>query len=113
VTAFDWQRMWMLASLLGHRRSNDDTVRAALDFVRTAGHHPALQAVAVIFVTRFGSHSRRTALRESYASAGGPYVQSAFLFAARSLDGVERRNAIASWEGHSELHRLVAKAIAH
>ena len=62
VMYFDWQRMWVLATLLHSDEGSDEVVRRTLDLVRRSSCHDTLRAVAAIIVGKFGSYARRRSL---------------------------------------------------
>jgi hypothetical protein len=101
---FDWQRMWMVATLIPAKAGSDELVKACLDVTRSSQYHEALRAICAIYVAKFGSFQRRQALFSEYGSLGYPYIQTAVLYGARFAPAIEKRNAIASWGPHSELH---------
>lgn len=107
---FDWQKMWVLATLLQGRGASSLAVKVAMSLLQDANRHDGLRAVAAILVGRFGDHDRRKALFEIYKGVS-EYVQLAIYFASRSWPSVERKNARDSWGGHGRLHKLMSKAM--
>ena len=107
----DWQKMWVLAALLGSSAASDDTVKAAWDLFKDANRHEALRAVAAIFVGRYGDLARRKGLVSAYGSVGSSYIQLAIYFASRWFPGAERSNAETTWGGESALHLLMSLAM--
>lgn len=107
----DWQRLWVLAALLGSPSASDNTVKAAWDVFKDGHRHEGLRAVAAIFVGRYGDLARRKALVSAYASAGSTYIQLAIYFSSRWFPGAERANAESSWGGETPLHLLMSAAM--
>ena len=107
---FDWQRMWVLGGLMQGGEPSDDQVKLAFDILKDGNRHDALRAVAAYFVGRFGSHPRRTSLRNYFAHCS-PYIQSAIYASARFWKGAEKSNARATWENLGFLNQLLTKAI--
>jgi hypothetical protein len=108
---YDWQRMWILASLMTPDTSSDETVSAALKIYRDGNRHEALRAVAAIFAAKHGSFTRQKELTDNYGLSGSTYLQTALLYGARYFQKEARRAAVKSWGGQSPTHSLVAKAI--
>ena len=108
---YDWQRMWILASLMTPDVSHDDTVSGALKIYRDGQRHEALRAVAAIFTAKHGSFTRQKELADNYTLSGSTYLQTAVLYGARYFQSEIRRAAVKSWAGQSPTHSLVAKAI--
>lgn len=107
----DWQRMWILATLLQLTKAGDEVVKVAMAILRDGSRHEALRAVAAIFVGRFGDHSRRKTLSALYGSVT-PYIQTAIYYSTRKWPSVERSNARATWGSHGMLNSLLTAAIA-
>jgi hypothetical protein len=110
---YDWQRMWILASLMTPETSEDDIVASALRIYRDGQRHEALRAVAAIFIAKHGSFTRKKQLADDYNLSGSTYLQTAVLYGARYFQGAQRRTAIKSWSSQTGTHTLVAKAIEH
>jgi hypothetical protein len=108
---YDWQRMWVLASLMTPDQSIDSVVATALRIYKDGSRHEGLRAVGAIFVAKHGAFSRQKELIDSYGISGSTYLQTAVLYGARYFTGATRRSAIKSWSGQSTTHSLVAKAI--
>lgn len=108
---YDWQRMWILASLMTPESSDDSTVSAALKIFRDGQRHEALRAVAAIYTAKHGSFTRQKELADDYSLTGSTYLQTAVLYGARYFQTAQRRAAIKSWSGQSSTHTLVAKGI--
>ncbi len=108
---YDWQRMWILASLMTPEKSVDGIVSAALRIYKDGRRHEALRAVAAIFVAKHGTFPRQKELSDNYNISGSTYLQTAVLYGARYFNTPTRRASIKSWSGQSTTHLLVAKAI--
>jgi hypothetical protein len=108
---YDWQRMWVLASLMTPNQSNDIIVNTALKIYKDGLRHEALRAVAAIFVAKHGTFLRQKELVDSYNISGSTYLQTAVLYGTRYFKGATRRSAIKAWSGQSTTHSLVAKAV--
>ena len=110
-TLFDWQKQWIIATLMQAGQADNEAVKVVMSLLNDANRHDALRAVAAMFVGRFGDHDRRKALFGIYKSVS-EYVQLAIYFSSRSWPAVERKNARDSWGGHSEVHKLMSKGLA-
>jgi hypothetical protein len=108
---YDWQRMWILASLMTPDRNADSVVSAAMKIYKDGQRHEALRAVAAVFVAKHGTFPRQKELIDNYGISGSTYLQTAVLYGARYFKGATRKSAIKSWSGQSTTHSLVAKAI--
>lgn len=111
VTFFDWQKMWIIATLMQASEASNRAVKVAMSLLSDANRHDALRAVAAMFVGKFGDHDRRKALFGIYKSVS-EYVQLAIYFSSRNWPAVERKNARDSWGGHGQLHKIMSKALA-
>lgn len=110
-TLFDWQKQWIVATLMQANKADNDSVKVVMGLLNDANRHDALRAVAAMFVGRFGDHDRRKALFGIYKSVS-EYVQLAIYFSSRTWPPVERKNARDSWGGHSEIHKMMSKGLA-
>jgi hypothetical protein len=110
-TLFDWQKMWIVATLMQARETSDKAVKIVMALLTDANHHDALRAVAAMFIGKYGDHDRRKALFGIYKAAS-EYVQLAIFFSSRNWPPVERKNARDSWGGHGQLHKLMSKGLA-
>lgn len=108
---YDWQRMWILASLMTPEKSTDDVVSAALRIYKDGQRHEALRAVAAVFVAKHGTFMRKKELSDNYGISGSTYLQTSVLYGARYFQSAARRAAVKSWAGQSTTHSLVAKGI--
>ena len=106
----DWQRMWILATLLSAKDLNDEIVKIAAKIYKNKNSHEALRATAAMLIGKFGSHARRKRLISSYADSGSTYVQSAIYYSSQSFSAVEKQNAKSSWGNQNDLNRLITKA---
>lgn len=107
----DWQRMWVLAALLGAEPLTEDAVAAAWAVAKDARRHDALRAVACIFVGRYGDAARRRSLGELYRTTSA-YVQAAIYYSSRRWPNAERANAKAVWGAQGELNTLLTVAMS-
>ena len=108
---YDWQRMWLLASLMTPSQNPDIVVSEAMRIYKDGQRHEALRAVAAIFIAKHGAFTRQKELIDNYGVSGSTYLQTAVLYGARYFKGATRRSAVKSWSGQSTTHSLVAKAI--
>ena len=110
-TFFDWQKMWIVATLMQAGQASNPAIKIAMSLLMDANRHDALRAVAATFVGRYGDHDRRKALFGIYKTVS-EYVQLAIYFSSRSWPAVERKNARDSWGGHGQLHKVMSKGLA-
>jgi hypothetical protein len=109
-TFFDWQKMWIVATLMQASQASNQAVKVVMSLLTDATHHDALRAVAAMFVGKYGDHDRRKALFGIYKTVS-EYVQLAIYFSSRNWPAVERKNARDSWGGHGQLHKLMSKGL--
>lgn len=107
---FDWQKMWLISSLIAGGVGGDNLVLWCLELVVQSKCHDALKAVAAIYVCRFGNFMRRKSICGEYSNSS-PYVQSAILYGSRYFPSSERRNAVTNWAGHGYMHGLIAQTL--
>jgi hypothetical protein len=107
---FDWQRMWILATLTQVDTANDASVKVAASILADGTRHDALRAVCANYVGKFGDHGRRKALFGIYSSVS-EYVQLAIYFSSRGWPTVERKNARSSWGSNGPLHQLMSAGL--
>lgn len=106
----DWQKMWIVAALSQADKAYDPEVKIVFDLFKDATRHEALRAVAVIYVGRFGNHTRRMALIADYGSATA-YIQSAMYYSTKWWPSVEKGN-VKAWAASSPLNKLISVAIS-
>lgn len=106
----DWQRMWLIASLMQSSQCDDVTVKEILKIAKDGNRHDALRGAAAYFVGRFGDHARRQSLRQLYSQVS-EYVQAAIYASSRFWPGPEFSNAKAMWGGQGQLNSLLTEAM--
>ncbi len=104
---YDWQKMWVIAGLVQHDSATPAAVSVVSAILEDGERHEALRAAAAIFVTKFGNHSRRLELFETFKSVP-EYVQAALYFGTRRWPDVERRNARSAWSRDTHLFHLIS-----
>src|SRR5262249_54459405 len=52
-TFFDWQKMWIIATLMQAKDSSNQAVKVVMSLLADANRHDGLRAVAAMFVGRF------------------------------------------------------------
>lgn len=107
---YDWQHMWVIATLLRIEKIAGPTVTVVLRILRDTSRSEALRAICALVTGRHGNAAQRRVLRHHYAAEPSPYVRSAILFAARFFPAKERNTAIKAWSGHSPTNQLVGHA---
>lgn len=108
-TMSDYQRMFLLASLMKTEHVSRDTVRVALRWLQSPGVAKETRAMAAIFASRRGSAQQKRAVRTSYESEPSDYVRSAILYAARYLTAPERKTCKRAWGGHDSINALIVQ----
>ena len=107
----DYERMYMLASVMNCRRMSISTVNIALRWLEGVAHEPQLRALAGIFAAKFGTGTHKRRVRLRYENEQSEYVRAALLYASRYFGAPERRAARRAWSGHSAINALVGQAI--
>lgn len=109
---FDWQRKWIIATVLQRDGLEDEHVAHILEYARRADVHVATRAVAAFAVGRFGAPNRRAEIKKLYSDTDSHYFQTAILASAAYFPAVEKKTALKAWSGHSLLHSMVADALS-
>lgn len=107
----DYQRMFVLASLLRAPSVTRATVNTALQWLQNRTVAKETRAMAAIFAAKHGVAQQKRAVRTSYEDEPSDYVRSAILYAARYLGSVERKTCKRAWGGHNAINGLIATAI--
>ncbi len=107
----DYQRMYILAALMGAKEGDKNTVNLALQWLSNSQVCQEVRAVAAIFSAKFGTPQQRRAVRLAYEKEASPYVRAAILYTSRYFTSIERKACIQAWAGHSIVNTLVAQAV--
>ena len=111
ATVSDYQKMFLLATLLRAQKIKRETVNIALHWLLSPHIAKEARAMAAIFVGRHGSAQQKRAVRTSYESEQSSYVRSAILYSTKYFPPAERRTCRRAWGGHSWTNTLIAEAI--
>jgi hypothetical protein len=107
----DYQRMYILAALMGGKAADKNTVNLALQWLSNPQVCQEVRAVAAVYSAKFGTPQQRRAVRLAYENEASPYVRAAILYAARYFTSTERKTCIQAWAGHGTVNTLVAQAV--
>lgn len=107
----DYQRMYLLGTLLRARSVQRSTVNSAIQWMQNPQVAKETRAMASIFAAKHGAAVQKRAVRTSYEGEQSEYVRSAILYASRYFSVAEKRTCKRAWGGHSTINSLIAKAI--
>lgn len=107
----DYQRMYMIASILNREENAPEAVRKCQQWMENAQIGPETRALAAIFVAKFGGPQQKMAVRLRYENEPSEYVRSAILFSSQFFSLADKRTAKRAWGGHSAINAMIADAI--
>ena len=110
-TYTDYQRMYLLATLLQARNVPKGTAKIALRHLENRESSPQLRAVAAIVASKFGTPNQRRAVRNTYEAEQSTYVRCALLYSVRYFTMAEQKTCIKAWGSHTTENVLVAQAL--
>ena len=108
---YDWQIMWIIASLVQSDNLQNRTVNAIFRLLRDPARSISLRALCAIAIGKHGSPGNRRNLRHHYSDEPSEYVRSAILFSTRYFPTPERRTCLSAWSVHSPINSLIAGAV--
>lgn len=107
----DYQRMYMIASILNRESNPPEAVRKCQQWMENGQIGSETRALAAIFVAKFGGPQQKMAVRLRYENEPSEYARAAILFAAQFFSTADKRTAKRAWGGHSGINALIAEAI--
>ncbi len=110
-TYTDYQRMYLLSTLLQARQVPRVTSKIALKHLENRESSQELRAVAAIVASKFGTPTQRRAVRTTYESEQSTYVRCALLYSARYFTQAEQRTCIKAWGAHTAENSFVARGL--
>lgn len=110
-TVSDYQRMFLLATLLRARSVQRATVNTVIQWLQNPRVAKETRAMSAIFAAKHGVAVQKRVVRTSYEDEQSDYVRSAVLYASRYFSVVERRTCKRAWGGDSTINTLISKAI--
>lgn len=108
---YDWQILWIIASLVQVEILQTDTVNSMFRLLRDPARSIALRALCAIAIGKHGSPGLRRNLRHFYSDEPSDYVRSAILFSTRYFPSPERRTCLSAWSVHNPTNKLIASAV--
>lgn len=108
---YDWQLMWIIATLLRANEISRNTVDSIFRILRDISKSEALRGLCALVVGKHGNPGQRRNLKNHYSSEQSPYVRSAILFTTKYFPTNERNTCLGAWGGHSIINSLIAKAV--
>lgn len=111
TTILDYQRMYLLGTLLRATRVERTTVNTAIQWLQNPQVAKETRAMAAIFSAKHGVAVQKRAVRTSYEGEQSDYVRSAILYSSRYFTVAERKTCKRAWGGHSTINSLIAKTI--
>lgn len=106
----DYQRMYYLAGVMSCDRVENSTVKHALRWLQDGKIGDPTKAVAVIFVSKFGTFQDKRNIREMYDNVS-PYVKAAILYSSQFFVPADRAVMKKAWRGHSDINALIAASL--
>lgn len=110
-TVSDYQRMFLLASLVRARTVDRATVNTALQWLQNRTVAKETRALAAIFAAKHGVAQQKRAVRTSYEDEPSDYVRSAILFSSKHLTAADKKTCKRAWGGHNAINTLIAQSI--
>jgi hypothetical protein len=107
----DYQRMYVLGSLMVATKIDRSTVNSALRLMAESGVGQEVRALAAIFAARHGTPQQRRTVRLSYENEASAYVRAAILYASRHFTGPERKTCTKAWGSHNTTNALICHAL--
>ena len=109
----DYQRMYVLGSLLNAQDIARDVCNTALHWLQSPTISKETRALSAIFVARYGNPNQKRAVRLAYEGEPSTYVRAAILYASNYFIAAERRTCRIAWGGHNQLNSLITQANAN
>lgn len=113
VLIYNHQVLWFLSALLYKKNQNPKIIDFAVKTITNKSTHESIRAICSIIISKYGTGSQWRFLRDGYSVEPSIYVKSAIVYGTRYLKSDERNACKNAWGGHSDLNRLVIKAIAN
>lgn len=107
----DYQRMYMVAILLGCTNVPNECIRSSLRWLNSNSIGHETRALCAIFCAKFGSAAEKRAVRIRYDNEPSEYVKAAILYSAQYFPTAEKRAAKGAWRGHSEINSFINEII--
>lgn len=109
--ATDYQRMYVLGSLLNAQKVSRGVSNAVLQLLQKHTVAKETRALSAIFVAKLGNPNQKRAVRLAYEGEPSMYVKAAILYASKYFTIAEKRTCRRAWGGHSALNSLIAQSI--
>jgi hypothetical protein len=109
---YDWQLVWILASLIPVENLQENTIKTFFQLLRDLSRSVALRALCAIAVGKHGSPGQRRNLKHHYGDEPSEYVRSAILFSTRYFPAPERHTCQGAWSTHNPTNNLVSRAVS-
>lgn len=111
VLATDYQRMYILGSLLNAQSISKIVCNHVLQWLQTPTIAKETRAISALFVAKHGTPNQKRAVRLAYENEPAMYVKSAILYASRYFVTAEKKTCRRAWGGHSVINSLIAQSI--
>jgi len=108
---YDWQLMWIIATLLRVDKISKHTVDSIFRILRDISKSEALRGLCALVAGKHGNPGQRRNLKNHYRIEQSEYVRSSILFATKYFPTNERNTCLRTWGGHSITNSLIAKAV--
>ncbi|MEO1641983.1 MAG: hypothetical protein AAFR74_01510, partial [Pseudomonadota bacterium] len=107
----DYQRMYMIASILGCSEAPQQAVVKCLQWLNNNSIGFETRALCAIFAAKFGTAQQKRVVRLQYQNEASEYVRSAILFSAQYFPVAEKRSAKLAWGGQSVINSWISEVI--
>lgn len=108
---YEWQYMWIYATLLYHKEVPPEVVNIALKQFLQRELSDALRAICSILIGHSGEAAQKRILRSQYQAESSEYVRAAILYSASFFPSDERRACYRAWGPHSSLNTFIVNAL--
>ncbi len=109
---YDWQNMWILGMFYSLESISNSIPMRAYTILEDNNRSEVIRALCALVASKHGDGTIRRLIRNRYASEPSSYVKEAILYSTKHFPSTDDRSAcIKAWEGHSEMNKLIVKAM--
>lgn len=109
---YDWQIMWILGLFYSSDHIPNDIVMQTYSLLEDNNKSPVIRGLCALIASKHGNGPIRRLVRNRYSSEPSSYVKEAILYSTLHFPSADDRAAcIKAWEGHSEINKLIVKAM--
>ncbi|MDF1617306.1 RNA-directed DNA polymerase [Petrocella sp. FN5] len=109
---YDWQVMWLLGLFYSVDNISDKLPMQAYAIMEDNNRSEVIRAMCALVASKHGNGPVRRLIRNRYSSEPSSYVREAILYSTKHFPSADDKNAcVKAWEGHSEMNKLIVKAM--